>query len=86
MPRTQLSRKADARRDLEMEIRQSMKELHITQKQIGQRLGMTGAGVCSKIRKCQWEYSELVEVMEMLMFPPEKILYFASGGRYRKTA
>lgn len=86
MPRTQLSKKADARRDLEMEIRQSMKDLHITQRQIGQRLGITGAGVCSKIQKGQWTYDELVIVMELLGFPPEKILYFASGGRYRKTA
>lgn len=83
MPRTQLSRKADARRDLEMEIRQSMKDLHITQADIGRRFGITGAGVCSKIKKCQWQYDELVELMDMLQFPPQKILYFASGGRYR---
>lgn len=83
MPRTQLSKKADARRDLEMEIRQSMKDLHITQRQLGKRLGITGAGVCLKIQKCQWQYDELVEVMEMLQFPPTKILYFASGGRFK---
>lgn len=86
MPRTQLSRKADARRDLEKEIRQSMKEMKVTQRMIGKHLGITGAGVSAKIKHCRWDYNELVTVMELLEFPPEKILYFASGGRYRKTA
>ena len=86
MPRTQLSRTADARRDLEKEIRQSMKDLHITQREIGRRFGITGAGVSAKIKLCRWDYDELVALMEILQFPPEKILYFASGGRFKKTA
>lgn len=85
MPRTFLSRKADTRRDLEAEIRQSMREKKITQDMIGERLGVTGAAVSYKIKKLKFDYTELVEVMDILSFSPEKILYFASGGRFKKT-
>ncbi len=85
MPRTFLSRKADTRRDLQKEIRQSMKEQKITQERLGKMLGITGAAISYKIKNLNFDYPEMVEVMETLKFTPDKILYFASGGRFKST-
>ena len=85
MPRTQLSKKQDARRDLINAIRSTMREKHITQAQIGRILKKDPSTISYKIQKLNFDYDQMVEILEILEFAPEEILYFASGGRYRRT-
>ena len=86
MPRTQLSRKADTRRDLIAEIEYRKKERKLTYSALGMRFGVTGEGMRKRIKSMTLGYSDLVDLMELLEFPPEKILWYASGGRFRHTA
>ena len=85
MPRTYLSRKADTRKELTAEIQVRMKLNGITLDDLGKRFRVTGSAMSYRIRNLSLNYSQLVELMEILDFPPDKILWYASGGRY-KTA
>lgn len=83
MPRTQLSRASDTRRDLIAEIRQRMREKRITNERLGRRYGVTGQAMSYRIKNLSLNYDQIVDLMKVLEFPPNKILLYASGGRYR---
>ena len=85
MPRTYLSRKRDTRNDLIGEIQLRMKMRKINLDDLGKRFGVTGSAMSYRIRNLSLNYEQLVELMEILDFPPDKILWYASGGRF-KTA
>lgn len=85
MPRTYLSRRSDTRRDLIAEINQRKKEKHITLEDLGRRYNVSGPAICYRINNLIFTYDQLVDLMELLEFPPDKILFYMSGGRVRKT-
>lgn len=84
MPRTHLSRKQDTRRDLIAEITQRRKEKHITLDDLGARYHLTGQRLGQKINSLSLNYDQLVDLMERLDFPPDRILLYMSGGNYRR--
>lgn len=83
MPRTFLSRKADTRKDLVAEIHQRMRDQRITLNVLGKRFGVTGSAMSYRINNLSLDYGQMVDLMEILQFPPHKILWYASGGRFR---
>lgn len=85
MPRTYLSRRSDTRRDLIAEINQRKKEKHITLEDLGRRYNVSRSTAGDWISKLSLDYDQLVDLMELLEFPPDKILFYMSGGRVRKT-
>ena len=85
MPRTHLSRRSDTRRDLIAEITQRRKEKNLTLDDLAVRYHITGQRLGQKINKMTLNYDQFVDLMEKLDFPPERILLYASGGRYKET-
>lgn len=85
MPRTHLSRRSDTRRDLIAEITQRRKESHITLNDLGRRYHVSGQRIGQKINTMALNYDELVDLMVLLSFPPDRILWYMSGGTYRET-
>lgn len=83
MPRTYLSRKADTRKELTAEIQVRMKMQGINLDDLGKKFRVTGSAMSYRIRKLSFNYEQLVYLMELLEFPPDRILWFASGGRFK---
>ena len=84
MPRTHLSRRSDARRDLIAEINQRRKDKHITLEKIGRRYHVSGQRIGQKINSMALNYDELIDLFELLDMPPDRILWYMSGGNYRR--
>lgn len=85
MPRTFLSRKMDTRKDLIGEIQYRMKDRKINLDDLGKRFGVTGSAMSYRIRNLSLNYTQLVDLLEFLEFPPDKILWYMSGGRYKEV-
>lgn len=85
MPRTHLSRRSDTRRDLIAEIQQRRKERHITLEKLGRRYHVTGQHIGKQIRQMSLDYDTLVDMMDYLEFPADRILWYCSGGRFKET-
>lgn len=83
MPRTYLSRRSDTRRDLIAEITQRRKEKRITLEKLGRRYHVSGQRIGQKINTLALNYDELVDLMELLDMPPDRILRYMSGGNYK---
>lgn len=83
MPRTHLSRRSDTRRDLIAEITQRRKEKRITLENLGRRYHVSGQRIGQKINSMALNYDELVDLMELLDMPPDRILWYMSGGRMK---
>lgn len=85
MPRTHLSRRSDTRRDLIAEINQRRKEKRITLERLGRRYHVSGQRIGQKINTMALNYDELVDLMALLDMPPDRILWYMSGGNYKET-
>lgn len=86
MPRTHLSRRSDTRRDLIADINQRRKDKHITLENLGRRYHVSGQRIGQKINSMALNYDELVDLMELLDMPPDRILWYMSGGRMSDVA
>lgn len=85
MPRTHLSRRSDTRRGLIAEINQRRKEKRITLERLGRRYHVSGQRIGQKINTMALNYDELVDLMALLDMPPDRILWYMSGGNYKET-
>lgn len=85
MPRIKLKSKTYARQDIEAWIRQEMKASRLTNDVMGTRLGYTGQRFSQKLKDMNFEYSELVILLDMLKCPPDKVVYFMTGQVVREV-
>ena len=82
MPRVLLDRKAVAKKDLSAAIIGKMKVgKKITQKDLGEKLGITQQACGKKIERCQFTLDDLMTVFTVLEFRDDEILYYMRGGR-----
>ena len=74
MPKVYITKQAKLNNKLVALIYGTMKVMHVTQTQMADKLDISQPAFGQKLKKCQFTYSDLVTIFEVLNIPDEDIL------------
>lgn len=86
MPRVKLYAKKYARNDFQAWIRNEMKKTKLTCEQMGKLIGVSGSQFSRKLSAMEFNYDQLVSILDRLDCPAEQMVYFMTGQLIKEVS